>query len=215
MKKELALLLIVLIAVVCCACGDKEDSKKEEPTESHPVTYVLAPDVESGQKVKPEELKAAKEVLEARLKGANVDYGVESSESEKQFTVTLPDNLGTDLLTRKGVVAFVGPNGNPAIVNSDIKASSVKYDKEKDEHFAKLVFTDEGKKKFEDLTRSSIGKATEVFIDSEVICAPTVYAPITNGEVEIHGDFTEEKAITVANLMIGKTLPFPMKIVSE
>ncbi len=213
MKKGFALLLILMIAVVCCACGEKNDSKKEEPTESHPVTYVLAPDVESNQKVKPEELKAVKEVLDTRLKVAGVEYSVESENGE--FTVTLPDNLGTDLLTRKGVVAFVGPNGNPAIVNSDIKSSSVEYDKNKKEHFAKLVFTDEGKKKFEELTKSSIGKATEVFIDSEVICAPTVYAPITNGEVEIHGDFTEEKAITVASLMIGETLPFPLKIVSQ
>lgn len=214
MKKILALWMVLTVAVLCCACGGKEDdADKQEATESYPVTYTLSPDAQGDQKVDATSLNAAKKILEARLAGTGTEYSVALDEKTKQFTVTCMSNLETDLLTRKGVVAFVHPvTGMPVINNSDIKSAEVQYDDKKKEHYALIIFTDEGKTKFKDLTRSSVGKSTEVYIDSEMICAPTVYAPITDGKVEIHGDFSEQKAVTVANLLNCDAMPFALTI---
>lgn len=215
MKKILALWMVLMIAVVCCACGGKNenDDNKQEATESYPVTYTLSPAAEGDQKVDATSLNAAKKVLEARLAGTGTEYSVELDEKAKQFTVTCQSNLETDLLTRKGVAAFVHPvTGMPVIDNSDIKSAEVQYDENNKEYFAMITFTDEGKTKFKDLTRAAVGKSTEVYIDSEMICAPTVYAPITDGMVEIHGDFSEQKAVTVANLLNCGAMPLALTI---
>ncbi len=48
-----------------------------------------------------------------------------------------------------------------------------------------------------------------------MLCSAVVYAPITDGKVELHGGFTQEQAIMNANLINGGDLPYSMEIVSS
>lgn len=217
MKKLLALMMILMLAFVCCACGGDTEKKADtqEATESVPVTYTLEINADSYQEIDAVTLNKVKSILEARLAGAEGDYSVTVDEKDKLFTVTCLSSIETDLLTRKGVVAFVHPDGMPVMGNSDIESAEVQYDEQKKEYYIKLVFTEDGAEKFKELTTDSVGKTTEVYVDDEMICAPTVYAPITDGQVELRGDFSEQKAVTIANLMNNDALSFPLAIVEK
>ena len=179
------------------------------------MTYTLEINADSYQEIDAVTLNKVKSILEARLAGAEGDYSVTVDEKDKLFTVTCLSSIETDLLTRKGVVAFVHPDGMPVMGNSDIESAEVQYDEQKKEYYIKLVFTEDGAEKFKELTTDSVGKTTEVYVDDEMICAPTVYAPITDGQVELRGDFSEQKAVTIANLMNNDALSFPLAIVEK
>lgn len=53
-----------------------------------------------------------------------------------------------------------------------------------------LLFNDEGKKIFGELTKRLIGKQIAIFVGGELLTAPTVQAVITDGRAVITGDYT-------------------------
>lgn len=62
-----------------------------------------------------------------------------------------------------------------------------------------IVFTEEGKKKFANLTESLIGKKLAILVDGQLVSAPVVREKITGGNVHITGS----KGIT--EKILGKT----------
>ena len=217
MKKIAVMLLALVLSASVCACGkEKKASSKSAPAEeSKPIVYVLAPDAEDVQNVTADDLNTVKSILEARLAGAAEEYSVTVDENAMQLTVVCPDSLMTNLLTEKGVTAFVSPEGAVALTNADIRSATAEYDEQQQEHYIKIVFTDEGAAAFSELTSASVGKTIEVYMDRDMIFAPMLYAPITDGETELHSDYTEASAIATANLMNADPLPFRLTIVSS
>ncbi|HXE41857.1 MAG TPA: hypothetical protein VN516_02445 [Candidatus Baltobacteraceae bacterium] len=55
-------------------------------------------------------------------------------------------------------------------------------------------FTSEGKKRFAEITDENIGKRIAVIIDGKLITAPKVAGPITAGDLEVTGNFSEREA---------------------
>jgi preprotein translocase subunit SecD len=53
-----------------------------------------------------------------------------------------------------------------------------------------LLFNEEGKKIFGELTKRLIGKQIAIFVGGENLTAPTVQAVITDGKAVITGDYT-------------------------
>ncbi len=77
-----------------------------------------------------------------------------------------------------------------------------------------LEFNDEGAKLFAELTKNNIDKPLGIFLDGEMISAPTVRQEITGGKAEISGQFTVEEAKQlVRDLNLG-ALPVPISLVS-
>lgn len=79
----------------------------------------------------------------------------------------------------------------------------------------RLVFTDEGAKKFEELTAKNIGKPIAIFLDQEFVSAPTVQGKITGGNAVISGDFTAESAKELAIQLNAGALPAPISVVEQ
>lgn len=219
MKKLCVLLLALLLMTAFCACKSEsaDQTDAEEATEAVTMSYVLKPAPQNDEKVDAESLLTAKSILEKRLSGTGKDYSVTLDEKARQLTVTCPGSLLTDLLTRKGVLAIIDPDGVKRLGNADVTSAEVMTkDMDKDEeYYLSMVLTDNGTKTFADLTRASIGKETEVYLDDVMLCSAVVYAPITDGKVELHGGFTQEQAIMNANLINGGDLPYSMEIVSS
>ena len=53
-----------------------------------------------------------------------------------------------------------------------------------------LLFNDDGKKIFGELTKRLIGKQIAIFVGGQLLTAPTVQAVITDGKAVITGDYT-------------------------
>ena len=79
----------------------------------------------------------------------------------------------------------------------------------------KLEFNAEGKKLFSEITSANIGKPVAIFLDGQIISAPTVQNAITDGTAIISGSFTVDQAKELATRLNSGALPVPIKIISQ
>ncbi len=78
-----------------------------------------------------------------------------------------------------------------------------------------LKFDSEGVKIFAEITKKNIGKQVAIFLDGEIISAPTVQAEIENGEAVITGNFTIDEAKQLVRRLNEGALPVPIELVSQ
>lgn len=78
-----------------------------------------------------------------------------------------------------------------------------------------LKFDDEGTKLFADITKKNVGKRVAIYLDNEIISAPTVQNEITNGEAVITGNFTVDEAKNLVQRLNEGALPVPIALVSQ
>ncbi|MFA7686008.1 MAG: hypothetical protein WCX95_04385 [Candidatus Gracilibacteria bacterium] len=64
-----------------------------------------------------------------------------------------------------------------------------------------VTFTDEGSKLFAKITERNIGKPLGIFINGNLISAPTVNEKITGGSAQIAGNFTIQEAKTLVETL--------------
>lgn len=74
-----------------------------------------------------------------------------------------------------------------------------------------LEFTADGTEKFKSLTERYTNKIISIWLDDEMLAAPTVQVPITDGQVIVSGNFTIEEATKIANQINSGTLPFTLR----
>lgn len=78
-----------------------------------------------------------------------------------------------------------------------------------------LHFNDEGAALFEKITRENVGKELAIFLDGQVISAPTIQEAIPGGTATITGKFSPKEAKDlVENLNFG-ALPVPIELISS
>jgi preprotein translocase subunit SecD len=70
-----------------------------------------------------------------------------------------------------------------------------------------FVTTAAGREQWGDVTTALVGRQLAIVVDREVISAPTVEDPITNGEGTISGNFTETRAKDLATQLNAGALP--------
>ncbi|TSC86323.1 MAG: preprotein translocase subunit SecD [Microgenomates group bacterium Gr01-1014_7] len=78
-----------------------------------------------------------------------------------------------------------------------------------------IEFSDEGSKKFAELTRRNINKPLPIFLDDQPISAPVVQQEILGGSAVITGQFTTEEAKNLAIALNAGALPVPVKILEQ
>jgi len=96
-----------------------------------------------------------------------------------------------------------------------VKGAQIAYDQTSGRPYIYLELKGKGIKMFEDLTRSNVGKPLAIFLDGNLLSAPTVQEAISGGKAQISGDFTlTEVQKLVRNLNIG-ALPAPIHLVNQ
>lgn len=78
-----------------------------------------------------------------------------------------------------------------------------------------LQFDSEGKDLFAEITKRNLGQPVAIYLDGEIISAPTVQAEILDGRAEITGDFDTVEAKTLARQLNEGSLPVPFELVSQ
>ncbi len=96
---------------------------------------------------------------------------------------------------------------SPVITYGDIK--SVKYDRDR----IQITLKPDAAVKFAEATKRSLNRVIALVLDGYVISAPKVMSEITQGEIEISGNFTKEEAGYVAAIINGGVLPTGFNIV--
>ncbi|MFA5985920.1 MAG: protein translocase subunit SecD [Parcubacteria group bacterium] len=78
-----------------------------------------------------------------------------------------------------------------------------------------LTFNGEGKDLFAEITKRNLGKPVAIYLDNQLISAPTVQAEIVDGRAEITGNFTVTEAKELARQLTEGSLPVPFELVSQ
>jgi preprotein translocase subunit SecD len=94
-----------------------------------------------------------------------------------------------------------------------IPIQSVAYDTVGRQPTVQVTFTSDGGAVFEHLTARLQGLPLGIFMDGQLISAPTVQQTINAGNVAIAG-LSEDEARALAALLNGGTLPVPVTVVS-
>lgn len=78
-----------------------------------------------------------------------------------------------------------------------------------------IEFTEEGAKKFADITKRNVGKPLAIFLDGQPISQPIVQQEILGGSAVITGQFTTDEAKNLSIQLNAGALPVPIKILEQ
>ncbi|MCR4275370.1 MAG: protein translocase subunit SecD [Candidatus Wolfebacteria bacterium] len=78
-----------------------------------------------------------------------------------------------------------------------------------------IQFSDEGGKIFEELTAKNVGKQLAIFLDNNLVSAPTVREKISGGKAVITGNFTPDEAKQMVQRFNAGALPAPINLISQ
>lgn len=106
-------------------------------------------------------------------------------------------------------------NGRAALGGEVITAAKVEHNKWSPEPVIDLSMNAEGAKCWQYLTRDNVGKSIGIVVDGQLYSYPTVMCEIECGRSQITGNFTEEEAADLANLLNSGVMPCPVRIVEE
>jgi preprotein translocase subunit SecD len=115
-----------------------------------------------------------------------------------------------------GMLQVLGPDAHQTnLSGKDLKSSTVTFDPNTGKPQVQLVFTDEGSKKFADITGKNVGKLLVIVLDNQVIQAPVVQQQIVGGSAVISGNYTQDQAKQVAIELQAGALPVPLTVLEQ
>ncbi|MBQ5806160.1 MAG: preprotein translocase subunit SecD, partial [Lachnospiraceae bacterium] len=111
-------------------------------------------------------------------------------------------------LGKPGSLLFFDMNQNVVLEGSDVAAAEAATYKDQTtgamEYTVRLQFTEEGTKKFADVTTANVGKQIAIVYDGVMYSNPVVNEPITGGQCTISGmESYEEASILASTIRIG------------
>lgn len=110
-------------------------------------------------------------------------------------------------------VAETAYNSSGPVVYSgkDLKSAQASYDQSGQPN---ILFTTKDPGRFGKLTSANVNKPLGIFLDHRYVSAPIIQSPIyDNGE--IHGQFTQEQTVTLANELNAGALPARITIIEK
>ena len=184
------------------------------------VTFMPAGDVDAT----PEQMTAAKTVIEDRLVGLGItDYESYVDSNKDRIIVRFPwktgeadfnpqtaiDEIGTTakMVFRKGSTA----DGEEILSGDDVTSANAAYN-ETEGWVVQLKFNSAGAAAFADATTEQAANngTISIWLDDENISTATVNEAITGGEAIIKGNFDQDSASTLANQINSGSLPFAL-----
>jgi protein-export membrane protein SecD len=96
-----------------------------------------------------------------------------------------------------------------------LKRASVQFDPNTGEPTVLLAWNSEGDQLFGEITEKNVGRQFGIFLDGNLISAPTVQQKITGGTAIISGDFSLETAKTLARRLNAGALPVAISLMSQ
>jgi len=80
--------------------------------------------------------------------------------------------------------------------------------------FLNITFTPEGGELFAQITRANVGNQLGIFLDGELLSAPTINEAITGGRAVVSGSFTPDEVQSLSQNLNFGALPVPIELQS-
>ena len=101
------------------------------------------------------------------------------------------------------------------VQGADLTSAEPGFDARSGEPIVNFRFNVKGAQAFAKVTTENVGKPFAIVLDNEVISAPRIISPITQGQGQISGRFTVEAANRLAILLRSGALPASFALVEE
>ncbi|MFH0830741.1 MAG: protein translocase subunit SecD [Parcubacteria group bacterium] len=189
---------------------------------------------------KQEALQGARDVIERRVNAFGVSEPVVQIQGEQRIIVELPGvtdvNKAVEEIGKTPFLEFREQAATPAEVPSEssedpnaqllaqfsptglsgaqFERADVQFDQTGTPSIL-LTFNEEGKNLFAEITKRNLGKPVAIFLDGQLLSAPTVQSEISSGQATITGQFTVDEAKELRKNLNAGALPVPVAMVSQ
>jgi protein-export membrane protein SecD len=186
-------------------------------------------------------MNSARDVIERRVNAFGVSEPLVQVSGEDRLIVDLAGvkdiNQAIDLIGQTPFLEFREENPNPpaatpdangqvsldpnqvflptGLTGKEFKRATLEFDQQTGAPQITLQFNDDGAKKFAELTTRNINKRIAIFLDGQVLSAPTVNSAITDGKAVINGQFTLQEAKDLVTRLNSGALPVPIKLIEQ
>jgi len=166
-----------------------------------------------------EKMERAVATIRERIDNLGVTEPVITRQGGKRIRVGLPEIQDTqralEIIGKTAQLKFMDETGNVVITGNDIKDAKAAYSTNPATKMqiavVSLELNTEGAKKFAESTKENVGKIIAILLDDNIISAPSVAEPITDGKCQISGSMTIEEAGDLAMLIRAGALPVELK----
>lgn len=186
-------------------------------------------------------LSSARDVIERRVNAFGVSEPLVQVSGSDRIIIELPGvkdiNEAIALIGQTPFLEFREENPNPPeltpdengeiTINADdafvatglsgkqLKRATLEFDPNTGIPQVLLQFDAEGTRLFSELTTRTVNKKIAIFLDGEILSAPTVNVPITNGQAVISGQFSVAEARELVTRLNSGALPVPINLIQQ
>jgi len=168
-------------------------------------------------KVNDDAMNRVVTIMEKRVNALGLTEPIIQREGERRVIIELPGVKDPDAaiktIGKTAMLEFKDEDGNTVLTGTDLKDAQAATNQQNGQNVVNLEFTDEGAKKFADLTTKNVGRTISILLDGEVLTAPNVREPILGGKAEITGQKTLEEAQNLAVVLRSGALPVKVNII--
>lgn len=179
-------------------------------------THIVLEAEDAGEnKVTDDAVERARQILERRINEMGLAEPLIQREGKKRIIIELPGVKDPDqaikTIGKTAVMEFKDENGTVHLTGNDLKDAKEQIGQNK-QFMVAIEFTDEGAKKFADLTTMNVGRYIGIYLDGEQLTNPVVNEPITGGKAVITGSRTLDEAKNLAILLRSGALPVKVNV---
>lgn len=169
-------------------------------------------------KVDDDAVNRSVKIIERRVNELGLTEPVIQRQGKDRIIVELPGVKDPDkaiaMLGRTALLEFKDVSGKTVLTGKELKDAKAQIS-QGNQSVVGLEFSDEGGKKFADLTARNIGKPIAIVLDGEVLTNPVVQEAITGGRAQISGSRTMEEAEHLAILLRSGSLPVKIEVMEN
>lgn len=158
-------------------------------------------------------------LLEFKLLDANLAAQQETLNSLNSLTATSGAQLGEVRVNGEVLDDTIDPFVDTGLTGRYLETASLQFAGSQsgqlaNEPLVSVQFSPEGAALFGSITRDNVGQQLGIFLDGELLSAPTINEPILGGTAVISGGFSPEEARALAQNLSFGALPLPISLES-
>ena len=213
---KLLAIIVVVIGVFCYYISPLAHSIKQG-LDLQGGTHVVLEAVDTPEAaVNEDAVQRVVKIIEKRVNELGLTEPIIQRQGERRIIVELPGVKDPEqaiaVLGKTAMLEFQDDKGNTVLTGTDLKDAKAQID-HANQNMVALEFSDEGGKKFADLTAKNVGKNIAILLDKQVLTNPRVNESITGGKAVITGSRTIEEAQNLALLLRSGSLPVKVEII--
>ncbi len=175
---------------------------------------VLEAQDSDGAKVTDDAVERVLKIMERRINEMGLTEPIIQREGARRIIIELPGEKDPDraikTVGKTAELTFQNEEHEVRLTGNDLK--DAKEQMNHNNNVVALEFSDEGAKKFAELTMENVGRTIGIYLDGELLTNPRVNEPITGGKAVITGQRSLEEAKDLAILLRSGALPVKVKV---